>query len=105
MNARVRIAPRQGAGFVVADLVDVSAGGLRARLEPPPRHATGSCVEVEIRLGPPEGDAGAAADVSLRGRAIIVRLEQGHGADRFDAALRFTGPLEMRNPFDKLLVF
>ncbi len=100
----MRIAPRQGAGVVTAELVDVSAGGLRARTPLPSRHPAGERVEVEIRLGR-ESAVQPPADVSLRGMAVIVRVEQGKDGETLDTALRFIGPLDMREPFDKLLVF
>lgn len=103
IRARVRIAPREGPGFVTAELVDVSAGGLRARTPPPMRHPAGTEVEVEIRV---QGDVEIQPlpETSLRGLAVIVRVQEAPGGTGLDAAMRFKRPLEMREAFDKLLV-
>ncbi len=46
--ARVRIAPKEGAGIVQADLVDVSAGGLRATCPLPRALEAGRSVNVGL---------------------------------------------------------
>ena len=52
-----------------------------------------------------DADVQPLPEVSLRGSAVIVRIERGPEGQTLDAAMRFTGPLDMREPFDKLLVF
>lgn len=100
--ARVRIEPREGAGVVQAELVDVSAGGLRARCSAPKTLAVGTPVDVEITVQD-SSDARRPPLVNLRGRGEVVRL--GGSGDEYDTALRFTGALALREPFSQMLLF
>ncbi len=103
MTARVRIAPRQTGTGLQAELVDVSAGGLRAHCRPPQSLVAGTEVDVEIRVQAAERTKQPPV-VNLRGTGVVVRIE-ADGDKPFDAALRFTGPLELREPFAQLLLF
>jgi len=100
--ARVRIEPQQGAGVVQADLVDVSAGGLRARCPLPRTLAPGRSVDVEITVQE-TGGGGPAPLVNLRGQGEVVRVDERGGA--YHASLRFTGALSLREPFAQMLLF
>ena len=100
--ARVRIEPREGVGVVQADLVDVSAGGLRATCPGPNAFRVGSTVNVEITVQD-ASDARHPPLVNLQGEGEVVRVaEEG---DRYDTALRFTGALALREPFNQMLLF
>ena len=104
IDARVRLRPQSPdpLGVLEGDLVDVSAGGLRAHTFPPPHMEVGEVVRVEIELPAPEGEPHGPGEVHLRGEGVVVRVENdplGHGA-----ALRFSGPLEVRDRFAELLV-
>ena len=99
MQARVHIAPRRSAAPVVADLVDVSAGGLRAAAPSPVGLIAGSAVDVEIRM--PKKDS-TLRDVDFRGAAVVLRLDGVGG--QVHTALRFIGPLDVREPFSHLAV-
>ncbi|MDJ0521285.1 MAG: PilZ domain-containing protein [Planctomycetota bacterium] len=96
--ARVRIEPREGSGVVQADLVDVSAGGLRATLPKPNGFETGLEVDVEITVQD-ASDTRHPPLVNLRGQGRVVRMK---GAD---LALMFTGALSLREPFSQMLLF
>lgn len=100
--ARVRIEPRETSGLVQADLVDVSAGGLRATCPIPRSLEPGSEVNVEITVQD-ASDARRPPLVNLRGQGRVVRIE-GNGAS-YDAALVFTGALSLREPFSQMLLF
>jgi hypothetical protein len=100
--ARVRIEPREAAGVVQADLVDVSAGGLRATCPLPCTLTEGSRVDVEITVQD-ASDSGRQPLVNLRGQGQVVRLDSRSGG--CDAALRFTGALALREPFSQMLLF
>jgi len=105
MSARVRIAPRESGVGLQGELVDVSAGGLRAHCQPPPSLLAGAEVDVEIRVQAAEKSKQPPV-VNLRGTAVVVRIDAREGgAEPFKAALRFTGPLELREPFAQLLLF
>ncbi len=104
MTARVRIAPREAGSGLQAELVDVSAGGLRAQCRPPPALMAGTEVEVEIRVHVSQR-AKQQPMVNLRGTGVVVRIEAEEGSEPYEAALRFTGPLELREPFAQLLLF
>lgn len=96
--ARVRIEAREGTGVVQAELVDVSAGGLRATLPEPGGFAPGCEVNVEITVQD-ASDARHPPLVNLRGQGCVVRN------DANGAALRFTGALSLREPFSQMLLF
>ncbi|MDF1702531.1 MAG: PilZ domain-containing protein [Planctomycetota bacterium] len=100
--ARVRIEPRVGAGVVQAELVDVSAGGLRAHCPLPRTLEAGSEVDVEITVQD-ASDARRQPLVNLRGRGEVVRVHAD--GDHYDTALRFTGALALREPFSQMLLF
>ena len=100
--ARVRIEPRVGAGVVQADLVDVSAGGLRASCPLPQTLEIGSPVDVEITVQD-ASDARHPPLVNLRGQGEVVRVAAE--GDHYDTALRFTGALALREPFSQMLLF
>ncbi len=100
--ARVRIEPREGAGVVQADLVDVSAGGLRATCPGPNAFPLGSTVDVEITVQD-ASDARHPPLVNLRGAGEVVRVAAA--GDCYDTALRFTGALALREPFNQMLLF
>ena len=102
MAARVRIEPRLGTGLVEAELVDVSAGGLRARCPLPRSLEAGHRVDVEITVQDAT-DTNRAPLVNLRGQGEVVRVVAGE--DRYDTALRFTGALALREPFSQMLLF
>jgi c-di-GMP-binding flagellar brake protein YcgR len=95
--ARVRIEPVAGGSVLQADLVDVSAGGLRASLGETAGIATGAEVQVEITVqdGP---DARHPPLVNLSGRGRIVRVESTA------TALAFDGALTLREPFAQMLL-
>jgi len=103
MQANVRILCRDGAGALSAELVDVSAGGVRVRADSPRVHGTGAAVDVEIRLGD-EAGLPSSAPVCLRAPGVVVRVEEVIGG-ALETALCFTGALEMHEPFDRLLLF
>jgi hypothetical protein len=102
--ARVRIEPREGAGVVQAELVDVSAGGLRARCLLPRVLEAGRFVNVEITVQE-GGRDGPAPLVNLRGEGEVVRIENADAKDHYHTALRFTGALSLREPFAQMLLF
>lgn len=113
--AQVRLSPVGQEEEIRADLVDVSAGGVRVRGPGPFRE--GTAVRIEILLDRSGGRAGG--EVQLRGQGVVVRTAQpvgetpvgsslgtvSEGRPSLDTALRFTGPLELREPFQQLLVF
>ena len=103
MRENARVEPTEGGRSYEARLVDVSAGGLRALVttEPAPRVGQMGNVEIVVAgLQPP----GKPPRVRLRGAAKIVRVEQAE-AGGYPMALRFTGPLDMREPFSTLLLY
>jgi hypothetical protein len=100
--ARVRIEPQVGAGFFQAELIDVSAGGLRAHGALPATLAVGTAVDVEITVKD-ANDARHPPLVNLRGQGEVVRIDTD--GDAFDTALRFTGALALREPFSQMLLF
>lgn len=102
MAARVRIEPRVGAGSVQADLVDVSAGGLRASCALATELVAGGEVDIEITVQD-ANDARHPPLVNLRGQGELVRVHT-HGG-RCDMAVRFTGALTLREPFSQMLLF
>ena len=104
MAARVRLAPRDGSALVAGELVDVSAGGLRTSAIRPACLIVGTKVDVEIRLTRDDTRL-RTTGVDLRGAGIVVRVELSDPERGADAALAFTGPLELREPFSQLLVF
>lgn len=63
----------------------------------------GTQVEVEIHV-PRNEPVGSNPKVHLRGVAVVVRVEQSP-YDGHDTALRFTGPLELNEPFSSLLLY
>lgn len=87
-----------------ARLVDVSAGGLRARCAIPPTLTVGSAVDVEITVQD-RVDTRDPPLVNLRGAGVITRVESPDGVGEPDAALRFTGPMTLREPFAQMLLF
>ena len=95
--------PRDGSALVKGELVDVSAGGMRTRAVDPSELSVGTAVDVEIRL-PHDATTRRSPGVDLRGTGVVVRMEAA-GDDGVDAALRFTTPLELREPFSHLLVY
>ena len=99
--ARVRIAPREGSGILLADLVDVSAGGLRATCALPAVLTCGADVDVEITVqDAPSGSPPPL--VNLRGQGRVLRVEEGEG--EYAAALAFTGALALSEPFSQMLL-
>ena len=98
MAARVRIEPREGTSIVLADLVDVSAGGLRATLHEPDAFEQGIPVNVEITVQD-ASDTRHPPLVNLRGQGCVVRI------DASGVALQFTGALSLREPFSQMLLF
>ena len=103
--ARVRIEPHEGAGVLQADLVDVSAGGLRARCGETRGLEPGRQVDVEITVQE-AGSGGPAPLVNLRGQGEVVRVEDiREEPGRAHAALKFTGALSLREPFAQMLLF
>jgi hypothetical protein len=100
--ARVRIEPREGSGVLQAELVDVSAGGLRAVCDEPQSLEVGSTVDVEITVQDAT-DAHRPPLVNLRGQGQVVRVESTNGS--FATSLRFTGALALREPFSQMLLF
>jgi hypothetical protein len=100
--ARVRIEPQEGAGVIQAELVDVSAGGLRATCPLPATLTVGRAVSVEITVQD-ASDVGRPPLVNLRGLGRVVRVIPGAAA--YDAALVFTGALALREPFSQMLLF
>lgn len=102
MAARVRIEPRHGSGIIQAELVDVSAGGLRAVSAALPSLENGRDVDVEISVQEP-GPQAPAPLVNLRGQGRVVRVERANG--HFETALMFTGALSVREPFSQMLLF
>ncbi len=103
MAARVRLAAGADGRGITTELVDVSAGGLRVRGAPPPPYLEGQAVEVQI--WPAEtNELIAPGDVSLRGEGIVVRVEE-NGGEKVHTALRFEGPLKLREPFESLFLY
>ena len=102
MVARVRIEPDEGRALLQAELVDVSAGGLRARCAGPCNLSPGRAVSVEITVQE-SGSSGSSPLVNLSGRGEVVRLDE-HSGD-CHTALRFTGALSLREPFAQMLLF
>ena len=117
MAARVRFEPRAGhvpggtspstgstgaTGIVQADLVDVSAGGLRARCPLPRSLEPGREVDVEITVQG-AGPGGPAPLVNLRGYGEVVRVEDRE--EGYFTALKFVGALSLREPFAQMLLF
>ncbi len=102
MAARVRFEPCEGAGVVQAELVDVSAGGLRATCPLPRGLEQGTEVNVEITVQD-ASDARHPPLVNLRGRGCVVRILDG--PEGYEAALVFTGALSVREPFSQMLLF
>ena len=100
--ARVRFEPRDRAGVVQAELVDVSAGGLRATCPLPSALTLGSTVDVEITVQD-ASDARHPPLVNLRGQGRVVRIEDR--GEVCNAALAFTGALSLREPFSQMLLF
>ena len=100
--ARVRIAPHDGVGIVHAQLVDVSAGGLRATCRLPRGIEAGAEVAVEITVQD-ASDERHPPLVNLRGRGRVVRISVA--GEAYDAALMFTGALALREPFSQMLLF
>lgn len=75
-----------------ATVVDVSAGGVRARLEPGVKVFAGEPYLVDLDVGVP-GIAVVGPSVRLRGRGLSLRsmpLPDGRG---LEVAIRFEGPL------------
>lgn len=102
--ARVRIEARDPVALVQADLVDVSAGGLRARTDDPGLTlAEGREVTVEITVQD-AADERHPPLVNLQGRGRVVRVEGAAGAPR-SIALAFTGSLTVLEPFAQMLLF
>ena len=97
LAARVRVVRRDGGAGTTGDLLDVSAGGIRVPAE---ALSAGDDVDVEIRMR--EGGRSGPESVQLRGRGIVVRVDS---SDAPSAAIRFTTPLDMREPFAQLLLF
>ena len=85
-----------------AELVDVSAGGLRASCPLPQTLAAGTRVDVEITVQD-ANDARHPPLVNLRGQGEVVRVQAS--GDHYDTALRFTGALALREPFSQMLLF
>ena len=102
LAARVRIVRRDGGAGMTGELLNVSAGGVRVGCQPRPDLAAGDDVDVEIRVK--EAGRGGADTVQLRGRGIVVRVDQTTDGEAA-AAVRFTAPLDMREPFAQLLLF
>ncbi len=83
---------RVASDSLYATVVDVSAGGVRVRLEPGVKVAAGESYLVDLDVGFP-GAADAGTAVRLRGRGFSLRtkpLEDGQG---LEVAVRFEGPL------------
>lgn len=102
--ARVRIEPWDSGAAVLADLVDVSAGGLRATCAPPVGLAVGDEVQVEITVQD-AADARHPPLVNLRGRGRVVRVDDCLPNRPCGAALAFTDALTLREPFAQMLLF
>jgi hypothetical protein len=102
--ARVRFEAGNGGPIVQADLVDVSAGGLRATCEPPVRLEVGGDVQVEITVQD-AADARHPPLVNLSGRGRVVRVDQPSYDKPYATALAFTGALTVREPFAQMLLF
>lgn len=103
VEARVRLLPRDGRGGAAGRLIDVSAGGLRAGARHWGGVRPGEPVDVELTVKE-GGEAAHPALVHLRGAALVLRLVlDDEGAEV--AALRFVGPLSLREPFAQMLLF
>jgi hypothetical protein len=89
---------------VSGTLVDVSAGGLKAQCPGGGWLRPGSPVDVEITVEEPP-PASVPRGVHLRGCALIVRVEAHAEPGASRTALRFVGPLTLREPFSQLLLF
>jgi c-di-GMP-binding flagellar brake protein YcgR len=100
--ARVRLAPESGARSLEADLVDVSAGGLRATCGDSTTLGPGESVQVEISVRDGQ-DPRHPPLVNLRGRGRVVRVEPRSAG--YEAAVVFTGALSLREPFSHMLLF
>ena len=112
LAARVRIARRDGGTGMTGELLDVSAGGIRMACDLRRGLAAGDDVDVEIRVK--EAGRDGPDTVQLRGRGIVVRVDRlrapdgkalASGTANAAAAIRFTAPLDMREPFAQLLLF
>lgn len=102
--ARVRFEPADGERVVLADLVDVSAGGLRATAPLSQALEPGAELSVEITVQD-AADARHPPLVNLRGRGRVVRVERAPQAGTCSTALQFTGALQLREPFAQMLLF
>jgi len=101
--AKVRIVPQDGAPTRSGRLLDVSAGGLRAACRDGSDLRPGSPVDVEITVQEdPRGPA--PVGTQFRGCALVVRISE-QPAGEAHAALRFVGPLSLREPFAQMLLF
>ncbi len=99
----MRLLPRDGRGGATGQLLDVSAGGLRAGARHWGGVRPGEPVDVEITVQ--EGSSAPRTPlVHLRGAALVLRLEEHATGEEF-AALRFVGPLALREPFAQMLLF
>jgi len=88
--------------IVQADLVDVSAGGLRAQCSLPSGLEPGREVDVEITVQG-SGPGGPAPLVNLRGQGEVVWTKDRKGG--YYTALKFVGALTLREPFAQMLLF
>ena len=105
-TALVRLAPRdEPEDDLLANLLDVSAGGLRASCPTGSTLDVGSEVVVEIQLDEERARRAAPPNVDLRGTGVVVRMRRKAGETACVAALRFIGPLTMREPFANMLLF
>lgn len=102
-NEAARPAPLAGSASIVqADLVDVSAGGLRARCPLPRSLEPGREVDVEI-IVQGAGPGGPAPLVNLRGHGKVIWIEDRKRG--YYTALKFIGALTLREPFAQMLLF
>jgi len=86
------LSTRVASASLYATVLDVSAGGVRVRLEPGVKVTDGETFLVDLDVGLP-GSADAASAVRLRGRGYSMRtfsLPDGQG---LEVAMRFEGPL------------
>lgn len=101
--AQVRVIRRDGGPGVSGEMLDVSAGGVRMACATRQDLVAGDDVEVEIRVK--DGGRQDGPDtVQLRGRGIVLRMDRTPPSGAA-AVVRFTAPLDMREPFAQLLLF
>lgn len=92
------LSTRVASEALYATVVDVSAGGVRVRLEPGVRGVAGEPYLVDLDVGFP-GAAVVAPSVRLRGRGLSVRATPLPDDGGLELAVRFEGPLLLCDGF------